>query len=333
MVIPLSVLDLVPVSTGSTSGAALRNSLEFVRHLDRLGYARVWYAEHHNVPSIASTTTEVLIAEAAATTERIRVGAGGVMLPNHSPLRVAETYKMLEALHPGRIDLGIGRAPGTDKRSAMALRRSGGQYEEADFLGQLAELRGFGRNDLPPTHPFAKVRAFPLDVELPPIYLLGSGDFSAVAAAEMGLGFAFAGHFSPIPPELGMLTYRQRFKPGAFRRPHAILALSVICAESDEEAERRSSSLALTFVRMRTSRASTVPSTEEALAWPYTVDEREALRVYRDFHVCGAPSTVRARIEEVAARTKADEIMVSTIVYDPRDRLESFELLAGAFSR
>src|SRR5450432_2446319 len=189
MPLPLSALDLVPLGTGSTSAEALRAAVEIARTVDRLGFERLWYAEHHNMPGIATTAPEILIAHVAQVASRIRLGAGGVMLPNHSPLKVAETYRLLEALHPGRIDLGIGRAPGTDPLTALALRRSRTAPLADDFLTQLGELMGWGEGTLPASHPFSRVRAMPDDVPLPPIWLLGSSDYSATVAAELGLGF------------------------------------------------------------------------------------------------------------------------------------------------
>src|SRR6478736_31351 len=193
---PLSALDLVPVAAGSGSQQAIEHSLQLAQELDRLGYRRVWYAEHHNMPAIASTTPSTLIALAAQRTQRIRVGSGGVMLPKHPPLQVAESFKMLESLYPGRVDLGIGRAPGTDQVTALALRRSREALLANDFPDQLAELMDFGTG-LQRSHPFVGVTAYPEEVQLPPIWLLGSSDFSAALAAKLGLGFAFAAHFSP----------------------------------------------------------------------------------------------------------------------------------------
>src|SRR6478609_8132535 len=230
MALALSALDLVPVSEGFSSGRAVHDSLELAQELDWLGYARVWYAEHHNMPAIASTTPATLIALAAQRTQRIRVGSGGVMLPNHPPLQVAESFKMLESLYPGRIDLGLGRAPGTDQVTALALRRSREALLANDFPEQLAELMDFGTG-LQRSHPFVGVTAYPEEVSLPPIWLLGSSDFSAVLAAKLGLGFAFAAHFSPDRPDRPMLAYRSQFQPSAYLdAPRAILAVSVICA-------------------------------------------------------------------------------------------------------
>lgn len=333
MALPLSVLDLVPLVSGGTSTAALGASTELARAVDRLGYTRLWYAEHHNLPGIGATTPEILIAHAGSVTSRIRLGAGGVMLPNHSPLKVAESYRLLEAMHPGRIDLGLGRAPGTDQRTALALRRSRQALAADDFTEQLAELMAFGDvADFALGHPFAAIRAMPNDVPLPPIWLLGSSDYGAKLAAKMGLGFAFAAHFSPEPPDAPMRAYRDGFTTGiALREPHAILALSVFCADTEEEARRLASSMLLSFAQLRTGRPGRLASPDEALAHEYTPDERAIIDFYRRMQIVGTPEIVRARIEEVATRTRADEVMLATHAFDPVARIRSFELVADAF--
>jgi len=332
MSLVLSALDLVPVADGTSSGQAVQHSLVLARELDRLGYRRVWYAEHHNMPAIASTTPATLIALAAQQTERIRVGSGGVMLPNHSPLQVAETFKLLESIYPGRIDLGIGRAPGTDQMTALALRRSREALLANDFPEQLSELMDFGEG-LQRTHPFVGVSAHPEDVRLPPIFLLGSSGFSSALAAKLGLGFGFAAHFSPDRPDVPMLAYRREFKPSEYLdAPHAILTLSVICAETSEEAERLASSMQLSWVRLRSGRPSKIPSPEEALAYPYTEQEAAVVRAYRELQIVGTPALVRERIETLARRTQADEVMLTTVTHDPAARLRSYQLLSAAFA-
>lgn len=329
---PLSALDLVPVAQGSNGGQAVQHSLTLAQELDRLGYTRVWYAEHHNMPAIASTTPATLIALAAQRTQRLRVGSGGIMLPNHPPLAVAESFKMLESLYPGRVDLGIGRAPGTDQVTALALRRSREALLANDFPDQLAELLDFGTG-LQRSHPFVGVTAYPEEVALPPVWLLGSSDFSAALAAKLGLGFAFAAHFSPDRPDRPMLAYRSEFQPSEYLdTPRAILAVSVICAETSEEAERLASSMQLSWVRLRSGRPSKIPSPEEALAYPYTEQERAVVRAYRDLQIVGTPSAVQQRIQVLAERTRADEVMVTTVTHDPEARLRSYRLLAEAFA-
>jgi luciferase family oxidoreductase group 1 len=330
--VPLSALDLVPVSQGSGSGEAVQRSLELAQELDRLGFRRVWYAEHHNMPAIASTTPSTLIALAAQRTRSIRVGSGGVMLPNHPPLQVAETFKLLESIYPGRIDLGIGRAPGTDQVTALALRRSREALLANDFPDQLEELRDFGAG-LQRSHPFVGVTAYPEEVALPPIWLLGSSDFSAALAAKLGLGFAFAAHFSPDRPDVPMLAYRREFVASeALEQPHAILAVSVICAETEAEAERLASSMQLSWVRLRSGRPMKIPSPEEALAYPYTAQDRAVAEQYRHLQIVGTPAQVKARIEALVARTQADEVMITTVTHDPMARVRSYRLLAAAFA-
>ena len=328
----LSVLDVSPVSSGSNSAQALRNTLDLARLTDRLGYERYWLAEHHNLPIIASSAPEVMIGHVANVTERIRIGAGGIMLPNHAPLKVAETFRVLEALHPGRVDLGIGRAPGTDPVTATALRRSQDGLKAEDFPQQFAELLAFSGDGFPEDHPFRSVIAMPSDVGLPPIWLLGSSGYSARAAGEMGLGYAFASHFSPADPAPAMRAYRESFEPSEdFEHPSAILAVAVICEETSEHAERLATSMELAWVRMRSGNPGPLPNPEEAMAYPYTPTERRLADTYRTMQVVGDPQTVRARLEELAEHTAADEVMVTTNVYDHAERLRSYELLAEVF--
>jgi luciferase family oxidoreductase group 1 len=332
---PLSVsaLDLVPLAGGSTSVAALGAAAELARSVDRFGYKRLWYGEHHNIPSIATTTPEILIAHVGSMTTRIRLGAGGVMLPNHSPLQVAESYKLLEAIYPGRIDLGIGRAPGTDRLTALALRRSRKAVTEDDFLEQLGELIAWGSGSFPADNPFRAVRAMPDDRPLPPIYLLGSSDYGAKLAAKMGVGFAFAGHFSPDPPDLAMHAYRAGFSTnGVLKKPHAILALSVFCADTEQAAQRMASSMLLSIALLRTGRPARLPSPEEAMAHIFTPEEQAIAASFKKLQIVGTPEQVRARIEEIATRTRADEVMISTHAYDPTARIRSYELVAQAFA-
>src|SRR4051812_34630857 len=222
--IPLSVLDLSVVTTGTKPAAALRNSIDLARHVDGLGYVRYWLAEHHNLASVASPAPEVMIGQIAAVTQRIRVGSGGGMLPNHAPLAVAERFKMLEALFPGRIDLGIGRAPGTDQVTAFSLRRWQGDPAQDDFLERLQELILWDTGGFPEGHPFAKVRAMPSDAPLPPIWMLGSSDYGARLAGSMGVGFAFAHHFASFDAVTAMRLYRSGYAAGGMQaQPYAIL--------------------------------------------------------------------------------------------------------------
>jgi luciferase family oxidoreductase group 1 len=238
----------------------------------------------------------------------------------------------LESLHPKRIDLGIGRAPGTDPVTATALRRSQDGLESEDFPQRFGELLAFSGDGFPEEHPFRSVVAMPSDVGMPPIWLLGSSGYSARAAGQMGFGYAFASHFSPVDPAPAMLAYRKSFEPSeSFERPSAILAVAVICGQTDEHAEELASSMELAWVRMRSGNPGPLPSPEEAMAYPYTPVERRLVDTYRSMQVVGDPWTVRARIEELAEHTAADEVMVTTNVYDHAERLRSYERLAEVF--
>src|SRR5919202_4044573 len=282
--------------------------------------------------SPVSSAPEVMIGHVASETSRIRVGAGGIMLPNHAPLRVAETFRVLEALHPGRVDLGIGRAPGTDPVTATVLRRSRDGLGADDFPQQFSELLAFSGDGFPEGHPLRSVIAMPSDVGLPPIWLLGSSGYSARAAGEMGFGYAFASHFSPANPAPAMRAYRESFEPSEdIGRPSAILAVAVICGRTGEHAEELASSMELAWVRMRSGNPGPLPSPEEAMAYPYTLAERRLADAYRSMQVVGDSSTVRARIEKLAAHTLTDEIMITTNVYDHAERLRSYERLAEVF--
>ncbi len=329
MKIPISVLDLIPLAQGSTSRTALRNSIALAQHAEELGFKRYWFAEHHNMSTVVSTTPEIMIALAAEATSRIHVGSGGVMLPNHTPLKVAESFKILESLHPGRIDLGIGRAPGTDPAAALALRGNGSALHADDFPDRLVELMKFGAIGTP----VGGVSAVPPDVTLPPIWLLGSGHFSARLAALLGIGFAFAAHFSDLAPEGPMLGYRELFRPaeGGIGRPNALLTISVVCADTDAEAEFLASSLIVSFVRLRTGQSPMLLSPEDATAYRFSQGEQEVANVLRGLHIVGSPETVKSRLDDLVRRTAADELMVTTYTYSHEARLHSYRLLAQAF--
>lgn len=332
MNLPLSVLDLAPVSAGQSAGRALRNTLDLARAAEGWGYSRYWLAEHHNLPAMACPSPEIMIGQVAAATTRIRVGSGGIMLPNHSSLRIAEAFKVLEALFPGRIDLGIGRAAGTDPRTAYALRRAGQSVE--DFPQQLAELGAFSAGGFPDDHPFRTVVAEPRDVALPPVWILGSSDYGAQLAAQLGLGFAFARHMNPRGAEEIMHLYRDRFRPSSDRpRPHAILAVSAIAADTAARAEQLVGSMGLAVLNMRTGRPSPLPSPEDAAAYVYNGAEADQIRRYRRAQVVGDAASVRGEIAEIAQRTLADEVMVMSMVYHHDERLRSYELIADAFGR
>lgn len=332
MNLPLSVLDLSPIASGSNSRDALHNTFDLAQLADRLGFTRYWLAEHHNMPSIASSAPEIMIGQVARLTNRIRVGSGGIMLPNHASLKVAEGFRTLEALFPGRIDLGIGRAPGTDGRTALALRGSRRGLGADDFPDQLADLFNFADGEFPPNHPFRKIAAMPNDQPLPPVWLLGSSDYSAQLSAQVGLGFGFAAHFSAYDPVAAVQLYRQNFQPSKYlSKPHAILTLSVICAETMERADYLAQSVDLMWVQLSTGRLSKFPSPEEALAFSYTPLELEQISARRSMHIIGDPATVKARILDLVERTGADEVMISTQVHSHAERRRSYELVALAF--
>jgi luciferase family oxidoreductase group 1 len=328
--VPLSVLDLSPVVTGSTGADSLRNSLDLAQLADRLGYTRYWVAEHHNLPSVASSAPEIMIGQIAAVTKHIRVGSGGVMLPNHAPLMVAERFKVLEALFPGRIDLGIGRAPGTDPVTSFALRRR--QDAGDDFLERFQELILFERRGFPQGHPFSTVYAMPKDIALPPIWLLGSSGYSAQLAAMVGAGFAFAHHFSDHDAIAPMLGYREQFQPSpSLAQPYAILGCAVVCADSNEEAERLATTIDLNWVRRARGEYLPLASPEEAAAYSYSPVDRERIKARRARLFVGTPATVRDQLAPPLAATKADELMVTTMIHDHAARRHSYELLAQAF--
>jgi luciferase family oxidoreductase group 1 len=328
MTLPLSILDLAPVPEGTTSAQALQHIVDLAKLGDELGFRRVWYAEHHGMPSIASSSPEVLIATAAARTTRIHVGSGGVMLPNHVPLRVVETYRTLNGLHPGRIDLGIGRAGGSDGRTLAALRSVDGNY----FPQELAEMLAFEQQGFPADHPFAAVRVVPENVVLPPIFLLGSSGASAAAAGELGVGYSFAAHFSATPPGPAFAAYRAAFRPSAqFDKPHAILAVSALVAPTEEEAKFLSQSQAVSWALFHSGEERKLLSPEDAMARQLTPQQQAVIDKQGRLWIVGDPQQVRATIEEHAEAAGADEVMVTTTVWSHELRLRSYRLLAEAF--
>ncbi len=330
MALKISVLDLSPVSTGMTAAQALQNTLDLARLTDQLGYHRYWLAEHHNMPGIAGSTPALLIGQVARESSRLRVGSGGVMLPNHAPLQVAEAFQTLEALFPGRIDLGIGRAPGSDPRTALALRRAG-QTEE--LPAQLAELFAFAGGQFPAGHPYQSVSAVPTGTNLPPVWLLGSSDYSAQVAASFGLGFVFAHHINPHGAEDAMHLYRTSFVPSEhLSRPHAIVTASVICAETDAEADTLAASFDLAWLRLYSGRPSQFPSVQEAQSYPYTPAERAQVQATRARLITGSPQTVRVKLCALSTLADTDEVMAMTMVHDHAARRRSYELLAEVFN-
>jgi luciferase family oxidoreductase group 1 len=277
-----------------------------------------------------------MIGQIAAITERIRVGSGGVMLPNHAPLMVAERFKVLEALFPGRIDLGLGRAPGTDPATSYALRRRQGVSDEDDFLERFNELMLIETRGFPEGHPFHNIRAMPAEAPLPPIYLLGSSDYSAQLAAHIGAAFSFAHHFASFPAEAAMRLYRDNFKPSAahaksYTRPYAILGTAVVCADTDEEADRLARTVDLNLARRNKGEYHPLASPEDAAKYPYTDAEKTAIAKNRARMSIGSAATVKAKLDALIATTQADEVMVTTMIHGHEARKRSYELLAEAF--
>ncbi|MEA3020710.1 MAG: hypothetical protein QOI47_2234 [Actinomycetota bacterium] len=325
----LSVLDLAPVGEGSSPAEALRGSLELAAHVEALGYHRYWVAEHHNMPGIASSQPAVLLAHAASVTSTIRLGSGGVMLPNHSPLIVAEQFGMLEALHPGRIDLGLGRAPGSDQVTALAIRRSRERIGGDDFQSELAELLGYFNGTIPDAHPFSSITATPALGYQPAIWILGSSDYGARLAGELGLPFSFAHHFAAANTDHALAVYRDAFRPSeVLDAPYVMLGTAVICAETDERAQWLAGPGRLAMVRLRTGRPGRYPTPEQAAEYQFTPSEKELAKGLGRSSVVGDPATVRKGLTDLLERTRADELMVTTMTHGHADRLESYRLVA-----
>ncbi len=329
MQIPASILDLTPVPEGVGARGAIQNSIALAESAEVFGYHRYWVAEHHNSPTMACPSPEVMIAHIACATSAIRVGSGGVMLPNHSPLRVAEAFRVLEALHPGRIDLGLGRAPGTDALTAYALRRGAGAPEE--FPQQLAELLAYTETGFPSDHPFAGIVAEPREIRLPPIWILGSSDYGAQVAAALGVGFAFARHLNPRGAADAIARYRDAFQSaGRIPGPRVILATSAICADTGRRAHDLAASMALGVIRLRSGRPAPLPTPEDALAYDYNEQELDQVRRYRRAQVVGTADEVRDELAELVRETGADELMLMAMVHSHQERVHSYRLVAEA---
>jgi luciferase family oxidoreductase group 1 len=321
--IPLSVLDLAPVPAGEDAAHALRNSLDLAQHAERWGFKRYWIAEHHNMPGIASAATAVVIGYVAAGTSTIRVGAGGVMLPNHAPLVVAEQFGTLESLYPGRIDLGLGRAPGTDQLTVRALRRDAAGAET--FPSDVVELLYYFGADTGQQ----AVRAIPGAGLNVPVWLLGSSLFSAELTAALGLPFAFASHFAPQYLHQALQAYRTRFRPSEFlERPYVMVCLNVVAAETDAEAAFLFTSVQQAFVNLRRGRAGQLPPPVHDFGASVSVQERRGLEAALGEAVVGARETVQAGIERFVAQTAADELMITAQIFDHAARLRSYEIVA-----
>ena len=333
----LSVLDQSPVAEGSAPSEALQNSIALARRVDELGYHRFWMSEHHAMDLLACTAPEIMLARIGAETKRIRIGSGGIMLPHYTPLKVAEVFRTLYGLYPERVDLGIGRAPGGGPMESMALRRSRKTAMEDDFPEQVTELLAFPEDDFPTAHPFAKVKAMPAPVQEekyagPAVWMLGSSMWSSAAAVEFGLPYSFAHFFSPVKTRDAIEAYTRNFRPGIrLERPEATVAVGVICAETQEEAEFMASSVKLLQQRIRLGERKPVASPEDALReltirGVLPLEEGEWPRYF-----VGTPPVVRERLEQMAGELGIGEIIVNTIVWDQKKRIKSYELLAEEF--
>jgi luciferase family oxidoreductase group 1 len=322
--VPLSVLDLSPVPEGSSAGQALRNSGDLARHAEALGYARYWMAEHHNMPGIASAATAVALAHVAAGTSSIRIGAGGIMLPNHAPLIIAEQFGTLAALHPGRVDLGLGRAPGSDQIAARAMRRNLAA-DENQFPRDVVELMDYFR----PTEPGQRLQAVPGAGEDVEVWILGSSTYGAQLAAMLGLPYAFASHFAPAMTHDAAAIYRERFRPSErLAKPHVMLGVNVFAADTDAGARRLFSSLQQAFLNLRRGRPGKLPAPVDDMESQLDPYGRAMLADALACSVVGGPETVRNGLQAFVKSTGADELMVTAQIFDPVARKRSFEILA-----
>jgi luciferase family oxidoreductase group 1 len=326
----LSVLDQSPIAEGSTGAQALHNTIDLARRADALGYHRYWVAEHHGGPMLASASPEVLIGPIAAATERIRVGSGGVMLPHYSPFKVAETFTILAALYPGRIDLGLGRAAGTDPLTTFALQRDRRQPAPDDFPQQLAELLAYFDDSLPDDHPFQRLAAFlPGRPALPEVWLLGSSPQSAIWAAQLGVPYAFADFINPGGEEIAGV-YRQRFEPGRLPAQRTAVAAWVLCADTDEEAQHLAASSRMTLTLLRRGQLIPVPPPEEAIEFLKREGKPVTGALPGRRGIIGSRETARAGLEKLASDYGADEVIIVTITHDHAARRRSYELIAEA---
>ena len=322
--IPLSVLDLSPIPEGATAGQALRNSIDLARHAEALGYNRYWMAEHHNMPGIASAATAVALAHVAVATSTIRLGAGGIMLPNHAPLLIAEQFGTLAALHPGRIDLGLGRAPGSDQIAARAMRRNL-NADSDQFPRDVVELMSY----FLPTEPGQVLQAVPGAGEDVGVWILGSSTFGAQLAAHLGLPYAFASHFAPGLMQDAVAIYRERFRPSEhLAKPHVMLGINVFAADTDAEAKRLFTSLQQAFLNLRRGRPGKLPAPVDDMEPLLDRNGRAMLADALSCSVVGGPDTIRQGIDAFVRSTGADELMVTAQIFDPAARKRSFEILA-----
>ena len=323
----ISVLDLSPIIEGGDAALAFRNSVDLAQHAEQWGYHRFWLAEHHNLPGIASAATSVVIGQVAGKTKTIRVGAGGIMLPNHAPLVIAEQFGTLESLYPGRIDLGLGRAPGSDQLTARALRRYSGSSGDT-FPQDILELQSY----FLPAKPGQAVQAVPGAGSNVPLYLLGSSDFSARLAAELGLPFAFASHFAPDYLEVALALYRREFQPSAaLDKPYVMIGAGVFAAQTEAEARRLFSSAQLQFLGLIRGRPGKLPPPVDRIEDYCSGAELAAIEQRTRCSAIGAPETVRRRLEELIDETRADEIIATAQIFDHSARLRSFQIAAEVF--
>jgi luciferase family oxidoreductase group 1 len=331
---PISILDLTQIERGSSSASALQNAVSLAQEAERLGYTRVWYAEHHNAIGLASGAPELMIAHVANHTRTIRLGSGGVMLPNHAPLKIAEVFRLLEALHPGRIDLGLGRAPGTDTLTAYALRRSEEALNAENYPNLLAELLAFDQGAFPDDHPFRTIAVTPADVQLPPIWLLGSSMFSGQLAAEVGLGFSFASHINRALAFNALRTYRQRFSAsGAWPAPHAMLAVGVTIGETQEHAEALFRILEIGFSELVAGRPYQMPTLAEAREARIDPFDRQRAQGFLGNWFVGTADSVAAEVRVLADAVEVDEVMITTALPSQDDRLRAVRGFAEAWTK
>ncbi|MET3615305.1 luciferase family oxidoreductase group 1 [Rhizobium aquaticum] len=326
--IPLSVLDFAVIGTGQSEAAALNQSVELARHAEALGYQRFWTSEHHNMASVASTAPDLIAMRIADRTTYIKVGAGGVMLPNHAPFSVAERYLTLEAFHPDRIDLGVGRAPGTDGVAAHALRRS----DAAHYAQQLAELDCFLHDGFPANHPYAQISAMPKGASRPKLIVLGSSLASAQLAAAQGYPFGFAGHFSLQLAASAIRAYKQHFVPGATASPYAILAANVVAADTQEKAEWVARSGKLGYIRHARGMLGPLPSPEEAAEHPWIQEEIAAADAFSADHIVGDGTSVGQKLRALVRETGADELMINATIHGFEDHKRSLEIIADVIA-
>ncbi len=329
----LSVLDQTPIAAGSTPAAALANSIDLARHCEALGYHRYWLAEHHASPALAGSTPEILIAAVAAATRHMRIGSGGIMLPHYSPLKVAEQFSLLSGLYPGRIDLGLGRAPGSDQRTSVALQRDRRQTPPYDFPQQLAELIGYLEDSLPADHPFAAyARTLPGLPQAPEPWVLGSSPDSAGFAGDLGLSYCFADFINAGGADIAA-DYRRRFRPRhAGDKPHVMVAVWTVAADTDAEAERLAAPARMMMAHLLSGRSIPVPDPDTAIAWLSDRPELALARAGRRV-VAGSPATVRAGLESVAASYGADELILVNILHGHADRKVSYTLAMQAMAQ